>query len=434
MAAEFLRLGHAAARWRVGDRPQGLPGVRMSDVTAPPSVRRLSMPEFIALMGMMFATIAFSIDAMLPALPDIAEELTPDRPTLAQLILTSFVLGMGLGTFFAGPLSDAFGRKPVIIAGAALYIGGAILAYVAPTLEMVLAARVLQGLGAAGPRVVAMAIMRDLYSGRQMAQVVSFAMLVFTLFPAVAPMIGAAIIAGFGWRSIFLVFLLFSAISVGWLLIRQPETLPRAIRRPLRLKTLWAGIREALSLRQMQLSILVQTLIYGALFGTISSIQQVFDITYGLRDSFPYWFAVMALLSAPAAPINGRLVIRLGMRPLIRGALGLQTVLSAVVALSLALGLLGAQEFWLYFLWSATIFATAGFTIGNLNALAMEPLGHIAGMAASLMGALATVGGAILGAAIGQLYDGTAVPLAIAMGVLCLIGTIVMRAMPREAV
>ncbi|MBF9050357.1 MFS transporter [Roseobacter sp. HKCCD9010] len=395
--------------------------------------RRLSMPEFIALMGMMFATIAFSIDAMLPALPEIAEELTPDRPTLAQLILTSFVLGMGVGTFFAGPLSDTFGRKPVILGGAILYLTGAILAYSAPTLELVLAARLLQGLGAAGPRVVAMAIMRDLYSGRQMARVVSFAMLVFTLFPAVAPMIGAAIIAGFGWRSIFLAFLLFSVISVGWLTIRQPETLPKASRRPLQLSTLAAAIKEALSLRQMQFSIVVQTLIFGALFGTLSSIQQVFDLTYDRGAHFHFWFAAIALLAAPAAPLNGRLVMRLGMRPLIRRALWAQGVLSVIVAAFLALGLFGAQEFWLYFLWTVSIFALAGFTIGNLNALAMEPLGHIAGMAASLMGALATIGGAILGAVIGQLYDGTALPLAIVMGVLSLAGAIIMRYMPREA-
>ncbi|QBY00287.1 Bcr/CflA family efflux MFS transporter [Rhodophyticola sp. CCM32] len=406
----------------------------MSDITAPAKSHRLSTPEFISLMGMMFATIAFSIDAMLPALPQIADELTPERHTLAQLVLTSFVLGMGLGTFVTGPISDALGRKPVILVGAALYITGALLAYIAPTLEMILAARLLQGLGAAGPRVVAMAIIRDLYSGRKMASVLSFVMMVFTLFPAVAPMIGAAIIAGFGWRSIFLAFLLFSLISVSWLMIRQPETLPVEARRRMRITALWASIREALSLRQMQLSILVQTLVYGALFGTISSIQQVFDLTYGLRDSFPYWFAAMALLAAPAAPLNGRLVVRLGMRPLIRTALSLQTVFSILTALCLGFGLLGGQEFWLYFLWSVTVFATAGFTIGNLNALAMEPLGHIAGMAASLMGALATIGGAVLGALIGQLYNGTAVPLAIAIGVLSLIGAVIMRSMPREAV
>lgn len=403
-------------------------------VTAPAEARRMSRGEFIAMMGMIFATVAFSIDAMLPALPDIAAELTPDDPNLAQLILTSFVLGLGIGTFFAGPLSDAFGRKPVIFAGALLYVTGAALAYFAPTLEMILIARVIQGLGAAGPRVVATAIIRDLYSGRDMAQIISFAMLIFTIFPAVAPMIGAAIIAGFGWHAIFVAFFLFSALSVGWLLIRQPETLPPSARRALHGPTLWTGLKDCLTLPQMQLSILVQTLIFGSLFGTISSIQQVFDLTYGRGDSFHYWFFVIAVLAAPAAPINGKLVIRLGMRPLIRRALLTQAAGCALVLALMSVFALGGAEFWAYFLWSVTVFALAGFTIGNLNALALEPLGHVAGLAASVMGGAATVGGAIIGALVGQLYDGTPLPLIAATLVLTTTGWLIMRKMPREVV
>jgi len=408
----------------------------MADTTAPAPVPapRMSKPEFIALMGMIFATVAFSIDAMLPALPDIAAELTPDRPNLAQLILTSFVLGLGIGTLFTGPLSDAFGRKPVVLAGAALYIFGAALAYFAQSLETMLAARILQGLGAAGPRVVSMAIIRDQYSGRAMAQIVSFAMLIFTLFPAIAPMIGAAIIAGFGWHAIFVAFFLFSAISVSWLMIRQPETLRPEARRALSMPVIWAGVRECLTLRQMQLSIVVQTLIFGALFGTISSIQQVFDMTYGRGEHFHYWFAFIALLAAPAAPINGKLVIRLGMRPLIRRSLLVQGSLSVLALIVIAGFDFGAAEFWVYMPWSVTIFALAGFAIGNLNALALEPLGHIAGLAASIMGALATVGGAVIGALVGQLFDGTPVPLIAATMVLSCTGFLIMRHMPREQV
>jgi MFS transporter, DHA1 family, multidrug resistance protein len=402
----------------------------MTEATAP--IPRLSRGEFIALMGMIFATVAFSIDAMLPALPEIAGALTPADPNLAQLVLTSFVLGLGIGTLFTGPLSDSFGRKPVILAGAALYVLGAILAYVAPSLELLLAARLLQGLGAAGPRVVATAIIRDLYSGRQMAQIVSFAMLIFTIFPAVAPMIGAAIIWGFGWRAIFLAFLVFSALSVGWLLIRQAETLPRPSRRPFQTAPLLAALRETLALRQMQLSILVQTLVFGTLFGTISSIQPIFETVFDRAGSFPYWFALIAAVAAPAAPINGMLVVRLGMRPLVRRALFIQMLASGAVAATLAVALTDQAAFWVFFAWSCSVFALAGFTIGNLNALALEPLGHVAGMAASVMGALATVGGAILGAIIGQFFDGTPLPLILAAALLSGLGALVMIWMPRD--
>jgi DHA1 family bicyclomycin/chloramphenicol resistance-like MFS transporter len=401
---------------------------------APAHARRLSRGEFIALMGMIFATVAFSIDAMLPALPDIATALTPEAPNLAQLVLTSFLIGLGVGTLFTGPLSDVFGRKPVMMAGAVLYIIGTFLAWSAASLEWLLAARVLQGLGAAGPRVVATAIIRDLYSGRQMAQIVSFAMLIFTIFPAVAPMIGAAIIWGFGWRAIFLAFLIFSVISVGWLMLRQPETLPKPARRPFSAATIRAALVEALSLKQMQFSILVQTLIFGCLFGTISSIQPIFDTTYGLNDSFPYWFAAIAAVAAPAAPINGTLVMRLGMRPLVRRALVTQVVGSLSIAALIGVFSLGAAEFWLFFAWCISLFALAGFTIGNLNALALEPLGHIAGMAASVMGALATVGGAAIGAVIGQVFDGTPLPLLLGCALCSGAGAWIMRSMPREAI
>ncbi|WP_224814885.1 multidrug effflux MFS transporter [Hasllibacter sp. MH4015] len=398
-------------------------------ISAPP---RLSQVEFVALIGMLFATIAFSIDAMLPALPDIAAELTPTQPTYAQLVLTSFILGMGLGTLVTGPLSDAFGRKPVILVFAGLYMVGAVLAWLAPTMELMVAARILQGFGAAGPRVVSLALVRDLYSGRDMAKIVSFAMLVFTLFPTIAPLIGAGIIAAFDWRTIFLTFVLFITLSVGWLTLRQSETLPPRARKPLNARQLWASTKEALANRQMQFSIGVQTLIFGFLFGTISSIQQIFDLTYGMEAAFPWLFGAIAILSAPAAPLNGRLVVRLGMRPLVRRALVVQTAIAATVIGLLLIGLPLGAEVWVYFLWCVTVFATLGFTIGNLNALALEPLGHIAGLAASLMGSFATIGGAVLGALIGQLYDGSAVPLAVATAILCGIGAFAMRYMPRE--
>ncbi|MFN7223551.1 MAG: multidrug effflux MFS transporter [Paracoccaceae bacterium] len=379
-----------------------------------PQQRALGQTEFIALIAMLFATIAFSIDAMLPALPQIAAELSPDAPNKAQLTLTSFVFGMGIGTLFAGPLSDSYGRKTMIMVGAILYCTGALLAYVAPTLETMLAARVLQGLGAAGPRVVSLALVRDLHSGPRMARIVSFAMMIFTLVPAVAPLFGQFIIAGFGWRSIFLAFLIFSGVTVLWLTLRQPETLLPAARRPFRAAPLWAALKEVLSLRSIRLSILAQTLGFAALFGTLSSTQQLFDQTYARGESFPLYFALIALVSGTSSLLNASLVMKLGMRRLVRVAFATQMLVSSGFVLAFGLTLWPESlEFYAYLVWTIGVFFMVGMTIGNLNAMALEPVGHIAGMAASVVGALSTVFSVLLAAPVGLAYNGTPLPLMI---------------------
>ncbi|MEM8582415.1 MAG: MFS transporter, partial [Pseudomonadota bacterium] len=255
-------------------------------------VKRLSTSEFIALIAMLFATIAFSIDAMLPAMPEIAETLTPDDPNRAALIITSFVFGMGVGTLFTGPLSDAYGRRPIILWGALLYCAGAALAWAAQSLELALLGRAVQGLGSSGPRTAAVAIVRDLYSGRQMARIMSFVFIVFSIVPALAPTLGAGIIALSGWRGIFAAFILFSFISAGWLWLRQPETLPPSARRPFTLNLLWQGLQEVLSNRVVYLTIAAQTLAMACLFSVLSSTQQIFDQTFGQGAVFHLWFAL----------------------------------------------------------------------------------------------------------------------------------------------
>ena len=375
----------------------------------------LSQPEFIALCAMLTATVAFSIDGMLPALPQIAAELTPDAPNRAQLILTSFVLGMGLGTFFTGPLSDALGRKPVVVGGAAVYIAGAALAWAAPSLETMLAARVLQGLGAAGPRVVAMALIRDLYSGPRMAQILSFVLMVFSLVPALAPTLGAAIMALTGWRGIFAAFLVFSAVSVTWLALRQPETLPPERRRPLRAADLARALAEVWGHSTTRLSTLVQTLVFGMLFVTLSSTQQVFDVTFGRGEHFHLWFGGIALVAASASLLNARLVIRLGMRAIVRTMLAVQIAISALVALAFLADLPAGPAFALYVFWVTSLFFMTGLTVGNLNALALEPMGHVAGLAASVVASLSTVGSLVLAVPVGLMFDGTPVPMALAI-------------------
>ena len=376
--------------------------------------------EFVALMAMLVATVAFSIDAMLPALPRIGQELTPDALNRAQLIVTSFILGLGVGTFFTGPLSDSFGRKRVILWGAAVYMAGAALAAMAPTLELILAARILQGLGAATARVVPLAIIRDLYSGREMARIVSFVMMVFTLAPAVAPLVGSGIIALTGWRGIFGSFMVFATITSIWLTLRLAEPLPAEARRPFRAKALLEALRAVLAPRVVRISIAVQTLCLTTLFSSISSIQQLFEVTFDRADQFPLWFFMMAICAGTGSLLNAALVMRLGMRRMISATLGLQIGFTALVLGLFLVGLPEGLRFPVYLVWQTTIFFQAALTLGNINALAMEPLGHVAGMAASVVGALATVGSVILTIPVGLAFDGT--PLPLLTGVLVAVG------------
>lgn len=380
--------------------------------------------EFIALMAMMFATIAFSIDAMLPALPEIADELTQGDPGRAALILTLFVMGMGLGTFFTGPLSDAFGRKPVVYGGAVLYISSAAFAWWETSFELVLLARFLQGLGASGPRVVSLAIIRDMYEGREMARIMSIAMMIFTLVPAFAPAMGAVIIGFSGWRGIFGAFVIFSLICTLWLGFRLPETLPPSERRPLRLRLMLGAVREMMVHPTVRLSIVVQTLTMTLLFCTLTMIQPIYDEVYGRGDTFPYWFGLVALISGGASLTNALVVVRLGMRRLVTWALGSQIVLAGLMLLLTSGHFEG--EFYLFLFWQFSLFCTASFSVGNLNAIAMDPMGHIAGMAASVIGSISTVAAAIIASPITLLSNGTAQPLVLAVLVLASCGYLLM--------
>ncbi|MBS8225277.1 multidrug effflux MFS transporter [Vannielia litorea] len=374
--------------------------------------RRLRRTEFTALMAMLFATIAFSTDAMLPAMPTIVAELTPDAPNRAQLIITFFMLGMGIGTLLTGPLSDAYGRKPTVLACAGLYIGGALLAWVAPSLELLLAARVIQGLGAAGPRIVGLAIVRDQYAGREMAKLVSFIFLVFSLFPAVAPLIGEGVITLFGWRSIFLLFVLFIGVSSLWLMVRQPETLPREARVPFRLGPLWANVRLVVSNWTVRFTIAVQIFIFAQLLTIISTTQPVFDEVFGKGDSFALWFAVIALCASTSSFLNARFVMTVGMRGMVIRALVCVSLISlSALVITQFTPHASTAHFITYVIWVITIFYQMGLTMGNLNALALEPMGRLAGTATSVIGAISTALAVVVGTPIGQFFDGTTTPI-----------------------
>jgi len=378
------------------------------------AARRLPLPEFTAMLALLFAMVAFSIDAMLPALPAIADELAPEAPNRAQLVLTSFVLGLGLGTLFVGPVADAIGRRPTIAAGVGLYVAGSLLAALAQTLEMLLLARLLQGLGASGPRIAGLALVRDLYAGREMARVTSFVMTIFILIPAVAPALGQAIAGFAGWRGIFAAFVAFALTGLGWLMLRQPETLPPAARRPLRLPAIGAAMAEVLRDRDVRLYTAVLTLGFGQMLALLASAQQLFAETYGKGESFPIWFAAMALISGVGTIANAQLVMRLGMRRLALTAYALQTAISAAMLAALWGGLLpGWAAFPAFFGWATSVFLMAGLTFGNLNALAMAKMGHIAGTTASVVSAISTAVSVVIAVPIGLAFDGTARPILI---------------------
>jgi DHA1 family bicyclomycin/chloramphenicol resistance-like MFS transporter len=398
----------------------------------PAAASRQGQVEFIALMGMLTAMVAFAIDSMLPALPAIGAELVPGAPNRAQLVLTAFVFGMGLGTFLTGPLADALGRRPVLLGGAALYALGALFAWAAPSLEWLLAARLIQGLGAAGPRVACIAVVRDRHAGRDMARIMSFIMMVFALVPAIAPALGALVIGAFGWRAVFLSFVAFAGTAALWLALRLPETLPPAARRPLRARLILAALREIAGNRTVVLTIAAQTLAFAMLFAVLSSTQQVFDITYGRGASFPGWFALIAVLAGSASFVNARLVVRLGMRAIVRAMFAAQIALSAGMIAAILLPLPQGAEFAVYLVWTVSVFFQAGLTIGNLNAMGMEPLGHLAGIAASVIAAIATVGSVLIAAPIGLAFDGTALP--VAAGILaCATGARILTGLIRPA-
>lgn len=380
---------------------------------------RPSQSEFVALVAMLFATIAISIDAMLPALPEIAATLSPDAPNAAQLVVTSFVLGMGIGTLFTGPLSDAFGRKRVILVGSGLYALAALACYFAPSLEILLAARLLQGLAAAAPRTVAIAMVRDLFSGREMAKIMSFVMMIFTIVPALAPLMGQGIISLGGWHAIFLAYILFAGLSMLWLGLRQPETLPPENRRPLHLATLWSGTKQLFTHRIVVVTTLLQTLTLAALFATLSSLQGIFDHQFDRAESFPLWFAVIAVASMGGSLLNSRIVMTLGMRRVVQRTYAGVLILSLLALATLGTGLLQDNlSFAMQMLFCIGLFSMMGLTMGNLNALAMEPVGHIAGLAASVISSLATVGSVILAIPIGLAFNGTSTPLILGVTVL----------------
>jgi len=378
------------------------------------STRPPAFAEFIILVALMFAMIALGTDTMLPALPAIARDLNLAEVNRAQLIITSFVLGTGIGQLFMGPISDSLGRKPVIAAGLLLYMLACGVAFYTRTFQLLLLARFVQGVGVSAPRTVTLAMVRDLYSGRMMARVMSFAMTLFVLVPAVAPLGGQTLATHFGWRSIFLAFILFAGLALIWMQLRQPETLPRRYRRAFRLDSFGDAMGQILRSRRVMTFTAVLALGYGALFGYLSSAQQVFVDVFGVGRDFPLYFAAIALLSGLSGFLNGALVLRFGMRLLATLSLAVLFLITLAMIGYIVLGQPTPSTLLpLFLLWSLLAFISPGLTFGNLNALALEPMGHIAGMASAVVGALSTLFGVLIAVPIGLAFDGTPLPLLI---------------------
>ena len=367
---------------------------------------RLRLGEFIPLVALLFSLVALAIDAMLPALPEMGRDLDVPRPNDVQYVIISLFLGLGFGQICFGPLSDRIGRKPAIYAGLAVFMAGCVVSIVAPTFETMIAGRVLQGIGVAGPRIVTVALVRDQYAGRPMARIMSFAMAVFILVPAVAPALGLLVLRTAGWRAIFVAFFVIAAAALVWLLVRQPETLPAARRRPLSPRTLVAAVREVLGSRAAVGYTVATGFAFSPFVAYLSSAPQMFEDGYGIRDLFVFWFAVLALVIGAAAIVNGRLVMRFGMRWLSTVAAAAIAVVSAAAWIGLA-PYDGLFPFWLFMAYFLFVFVCIGLLFGNLNALAMEPLGHIAGVGAAVVASVATLISVPLGGVVGQMFDGT---------------------------
>jgi DHA1 family bicyclomycin/chloramphenicol resistance-like MFS transporter len=376
---------------------------------ASPDPRRPSLTtvELIAMVGGLMALNALSIDILLPALSEIGQDLgAPGNDR--QLVITAYVFGFGIAQLAFGPLADALGRRKVLLFALAGYLAATGLCILAPDIKWMFAARVLQGVAAAATRVIAVAVVRDLVSGRRMAEIMSFAMTVFMVAPILAPGIGQLVLLVAPWEAIFAVLFVMAAILAGWMWVRLPETLRPEHRIKLSFADAARNYRLAASNRVSLGYLCAACLIFGALFAFIATSEQVLAELYNLEDWFAVAFGAVALGLAAANIVNARIVGRLGMRRISHAAL---IAFVAINAVHLAIALNGQPPFWLYYtlLTSALVlFAMMG---ANFSALVMEPAGERAGTAAALYGALTSMSGAILGSVIGQAFDGTVVPL-----------------------
>ncbi|MGE7417074.1 multidrug effflux MFS transporter [Methylobacterium tarhaniae] len=378
--------------------------------------------EFVALMALMMGLTAVTIDSFLPAFPAIQRDFALEDPNRLQLLVYVYMLGFGTAQLFYGPVSDGTGRRPALIAGIGIYLAGSVLAMLAPSFEVLLLARAIQGIGGAAGRVLAVAIVRDRYEGRDMARVMSFCMMVFLIVPILAPSMGGAVLLAGSWRLIFGMMLVLALVTLAWFGTRLPETLHPAFRRPVSARAIGSGIAVTARTRASFGYATALGLTTGCIMGYVGSAQGIFDTgLYHLGPLFPVAFALIAGAMGVATLINARLVRRLGMRRLAHaGMLGL--FLAACLQLALILAFAGKPPLWLLIVTLAACQFLMSFAMPNFNALAMEPLAAIAGTASSFIGFYTTLLAAFCGLLVGQSFDGTVTPLALGYWVLSGLG------------
>jgi MFS transporter, DHA1 family, multidrug resistance protein len=369
----------------------------------------MGFPEFVIVIASIMALNPFAMDMMLPALPDIAATFHITTANQPQEVLSAFLIGFGIGQFIMGPLSDRFGRRPVLIDGMALYCIASLLAIMAPSFETLLLARVLQGLGTSATRVIATSVVRDCYVGRRMASVMSLAMMIFIAVPVIAPSLGQAVMLWTQWRGIFIVLMVYGVLALIWSAVRMPETLPESERKSLAFYDVLGAFRQTVTNRQTLGYALAAGGVQGSLFAFVFASQQVFTEVYGLGRYFPLAFAGVAIGIAIAGFLNARFVGRIGMRVISHGALVGFVAVAGIMLVAAKLHMLPLP---LFMALSALMMFSFGLTFANFTSLAMEPQGHIAGTASSLYGSITTLLGIGIGTTIGQAYDGTVLPFA----------------------
>ncbi|PIR32091.1 MAG: Bcr/CflA family drug resistance efflux transporter [Alphaproteobacteria bacterium CG11_big_fil_rev_8_21_14_0_20_44_7] len=364
--------------------------------------------EFIVLMALLMSVVAISIDAMLPALGVIGKALEVSHPNQAQYIISSVFIGLAIGQLISGPLSDAVGRKKALFLALSLYLLGSVICFLSGNIELMLFGRFVQGLGASGPYVACMSIVRDKYSGRHMARVMSLVMMIFITVPIIAPALGQGILLLASWRYIFALYILYSSLVMVWVAFRLEETLPEENRIAFNLSNITSGIKTVFSNRQTVCYTICMGLIFGALIGDLNSAQQIFQGQFGVGKMFVVYFGLQALAFGVSSLVNSQLVEKFGMRYLSVRAIAIMTILSALFLLA---HYFVDIQFWMFFLYGMALLFCFGILFGNLNALALEPMGDIAGLASAIIGSSSSVIAIISGTIIGQMYDGTLIPI-----------------------